>query len=381
MRVIVLGTRGFPDVQGGVETHCEELYPRLVDLGCDVTVVTRTPYISKQRRIEIYKGVKTVHLFAPKVKSLEAIFHTFIGVLYARIKSPDILHIHGIGPSILIPLAKLLQLKVVMTNHGQDYNRKKWGRLAKAVLMVGERWGTRYADKIIAISETIKQTMERKYKRYDTAVIPNGVNLPEKSWRTGYLMSLGLQEGKYVIGVGRFVPEKGFHDLIDAFSQIAQSEHKLVLVGDADHESRYSKRLKQKAFENGVILTGFIKGEQLNQIFSHARLLVMPSYHEGSPIALLEAMSYNLNVLVSDIPANLDLGLNKDDYCETGNIASLRNKIKDKLSEKKYLNNRKIIITQYNWNYNALKTYALYRDLLNSHSISEVELCERIGDR
>jgi glycosyltransferase involved in cell wall biosynthesis len=239
MKIIVLGTRGIPDILGGVETHCQELYPRIVDKGHQVTLITRTPYVI-DKGITQYKGVKLKHIYAPKIKSLEAVIHTFLGVLYAGIKRPDILHIHAIGPMIMTPFAKLLGLKVIVTNHGPDYDRKKWGKLAKKVLKTGERLGTKFADEVIVISEVIRTIIKNKYNREDTHLIYNGVNLPTIATEDNYITKLGLNKNKYIIGVGRFVEEKGFLDLIEAYSQI-DTNVKLVLVGDADHETNHSK--------------------------------------------------------------------------------------------------------------------------------------------
>jgi starch synthase len=219
MQIIVLGTRGVPDIQGGIETHCQELYPRLVQLGCDVTLITRKSYV-RDLKINEFRGVKLKHFFTPKKKSLEAIIHTFLGVLYARSQNPDILHIHAIGPSLLVPFAKFLGLKVIVTNHGPDYDRQKWGTLAKKVLILGEMLGSKYADKVIVISNVIKKIQEDKYGRNDCELIYNGVNLPNKSTNTDYINLLGLETNKYCIAVGRFVEEKGFHDLIKAYKKI-----------------------------------------------------------------------------------------------------------------------------------------------------------------
>ena len=155
MHIAVLGTRGFPDVLGGVERHCEELYPRLVQLGARVTVMTRTPYIPPQNRRAEWRGINFVHLYCPRKKSLEAIIHTFLGTLRAKQLAPDILHFHAVGPSLLMPAARLLDFKAVMTHHGPDYERAKWGLLAKAVLRRGESWGVKNAHEIIAISKGI----------------------------------------------------------------------------------------------------------------------------------------------------------------------------------------------------------------------------------
>lgn len=362
MKIIVLGTRGIPEIQGGVETHCQELYPRLAALGVDVTLITRTPYV-KEKSTFSYKGVKLKHLYSPRKKSIEAIIHTFLGIIYARLKKPDILHIHAIGPSLLVPLAKFLGLKVVVTNHGPDYQRQKWGETAKAILRLGEKLGTLYADKIIVISEVIKNLLKEKYNNSDPILIYNGVNFPDKSKDTDYLDSLNLKPGKYIIGVGRFVEEKGFHDLISSYKAI-NDDIKLVLVGDSDHETPYSNSLKNSARENNVTLTGFIKGEKLNQIYSNARLFVMPSYHEGLPIALLEALSYGLDVLVSDIPANLEVKLDPTSYFHTGNLKDLSDKLNNKLRETENKADYKMVLAEkYNWDKIALSTLEVYRSL------------------
>jgi len=349
MKIIVLGTRGIPNILGGVETHCEELYPRIVKKGHQVTVITRTPYVL-DKSIKQHKGVNIKHIYAPKIKSLEAIIHTFLGVLYAGFKRPDILHIHAVGPMIMVPFARLLGLQVIVTNHGPDYDRQKWGKLAKFILKTGEYLGTKTANKVIVISEVINTILKRKYNRNDANLIYNGVNLPTIAKNDDYITSLDLETNNYIIAVGRFVEEKGFVDLIQAYSNI-KTNTKLVLVGDADHETNFSKSLKKQAKKATIVLTGFIKGEQLNQIFTHAKLFVMPSYHEGLPIALLEAMSYNLNVLVSDIPANLEVNLNKDDYFKVGDIDDLSLKLTKKLiTTNQEISFTKKIKDTYNWN-------------------------------
>lgn len=365
MKIIVLGTRGIPDILGGVETHCEKLYPLIAEQGNDVTVITRTPYVI-DKKINSYRGIKLKHIYAPKLKSIEAIVHTFLGVLYAGIKRPDILHIHAVGPMIMTPFARILGLKVVVTNHGPDYDRQKWGKLAKLVLKTGEYLGTKFANEVVVISQVINSILKNKYNRQNAHLIYNGVNIPTIATEFDYINSLGLVKNNYIIAVGRFVEEKGFHDLIKAYSKI-RTTTKLVLVGDADHESVYSENLKEDAESAGVILTGFIKGENLNQIFSHAKLFVMPSYHEGLPIALLEAMSYNLNVLVSNIPANLEVGLDTNKYFEVGNVNELEVKVNSIISQSNLekMDFSKQIERDYNWSKIALKLLNVYNKVKN----------------
>ena len=364
MKIVVTGTRGIPDILGGVETHCEELYPRLAAKGHDVTVMRRSCYVTDNNRLTEYKGVKLKDVYAPRKKSIEAIIHTFIAVIKARAMNPDVLHIHAIGPSIMVPFARLLGMKVVTTNHGPDYDRGKWGKLAKTVLKTGESWGARFSNRVIVISHVIADILANKYGRRDTDLIYNGVNRPVKSTRTDYIESLGIIPGNYIVTIGRFVKEKGFHDLIDAWQRLDLPDRpQLVIAGDADHADEYSDALKAKARDAGVILTGFIKGEKLNQVMTHARLFVLPSYHEGLPIALLEAMSYDLDTVVSDIPANRLPVLNDTDFFITGDIDSLAERLKSKL--KAQATPRTYDLSLYDWDIIADRTEQVYNKTVN----------------
>lgn len=359
MKIVVIGTRGIPNILGGVETHCEELYPRIVAMGHDVTIVRRTPYVEANNKISEYKGVKLIDVYAPRKKSVEAIIHTFLAVIKARRLNPDVLHVHAIGPAIMVPFARLLGMKVVMTNHGPDYDRQKWGRLAKFVLKTGEYFGTKFSNRVIVISNVIAGILKNKYNRCDTDLIFNGVNKPKKSSEIDFLQSKGITPGKYILALGRFVKEKGFHDLIEAYKTLGDSGYQLVIAGDADHEDEYSRKLKQQAADAGVILTGFIKGENLNQIMSNAALFAMPSYHEGLPIALLEAMSYNIDALVSDIPANILPCLCPSDYFKVGNVEDLSVRLADKLSQLQL--QRQYDLADYNWDKIAEQTIEVYK--------------------
>jgi glycosyltransferase involved in cell wall biosynthesis len=205
--------------------------------------------------------------------------------------------------------------------------------------------------------------MLKKYPVNNYKVIFNGVCLPDISVQSDYLDTLGLEKQKYAIAVGRFLEEKGFDYLIRAFRKTNISDYKLVLAGDTDYPTDYSNKLKALAKENEVILTGFIKGEKLNQIFSHAKVFIMSSFEEGLPIALLEAMSYNIDVLVSNIPANLQIELNKNDYFQVGDEENLKSKILEKLSGNKKRSFSEILSVRFNWDKIAIETNNIYEQL------------------
>lgn len=330
MKIVVTGTRGIPNIMGGVETHCEELFPRVAQHGFDVTVIRRSNYV--EDALAEWKGVKLMTIASPKKKSLEAIIHTFRAINAAKRLGADVLHVHAIGPALLVPYAKLLGMKVVFTHHGPDYDRDKWGFVAKTALKMGERMGCMFADDVIVISNVIKELIAQKYGRTKNVhLIYNGVSEPEICDYPDYFKELGIEKGNYVLGMCRFVPEKNLHHLVKAFVKWkkahADSDVKLVLAGDTDFEDSYSLGLKEMARKNGVVLTGFIKGKKLHSLLTHCKCYCLPSSHEGLPIALLEAMSYGVKVVVSDIPANLEVGLPKEDYFPCGDVDELSRKL------------------------------------------------------
>lgn len=365
MKVFVTGTRGIPGVMGGVETHCEQLYPRLVVLGHEVTVARRRNYVQNGERQ--WHGVALMDLPAPKKKSFEAITHTLLAILQARKKQADVVHIHAIGPALLTPLARLLGMKVVFTHHGEDYLRNKWWWGAKLALRLGERLGTSYANEVIAISHSIHNHIVAKYGRQDCHLIYNGVSTPELVDHPEYFEELGLKPGAYILSVTRFAPEKNLHHLIEAFAGLAGNKStgeegvKLVLAGDTDFEDDYSRRLKQTAREGGVVLTGFVKGRKLHSLLTHARAYCLPSSHEGLPIALLEAMSYRLPVVVSDIPANLEVGLPKECYFTCGDVGELRQKLKTVMEE--HPKRVDYDMAKYDWDSIARQVDKVYQNL------------------
>lgn len=365
----MLGLRGFPGVQGGVETHAENLCPLLVEMGCDVTVLVRPAYQFSEIGPE-WKGVKFVPLWAPKSKGLEAFLHSFLGMLYAAVKRPDILHIQAIGPAIMTLPARLFGLRVVVTHHSQNYDHQNWGLFARFVFQIGERWGMRCSNGRIVISKVLADLVRGKHG-VESVLIPNGVVLPRLPASTGALAAFGLTPGRYVLLVGRLVPEKRHLDLIAAFKQAGLPDWKLVFVGGADHPGAYQRELMNKAAEAGVVMTGFQRDLALQELYAHAGLFVLPSSHEGLPIALLEALSYGLPVLASDIPANLEVGLPAEQYFPLGNIEALAGRIGMLSRESPTPAARETIrswVTQrYDWRDIAGKTVGLYVDCLGGN--------------
>ncbi len=328
LKITALGLRGIPNIPGGIEAHASELYPRLQALGANVTVLGRRPYRSAGCPDQ-WRGVNIHWMTAPRMQGVEALVHTFLGVLYAALHRPDVLHIHAVGPWLWVPLAKLLGLKVVVTHHGQDYLREKWSAPARALLRMGERMGILFADERIVISYAIREAVHAKFG-CDTKLIPNGVGDLRRVPERDLLDKYGLTPQRYVVQVSRLVPEKRQLDLIAAFKEAQLPGWKLVLIGGAQGSQRYADLLrKQYEGNDKIVCTGFLSPSQVQQLLSHAGIFALPSSHEGLPIALLEAMKMGIPVVASNIAANLEVGLGEANYFSLGNITALSARLRE----------------------------------------------------
>jgi glycosyltransferase involved in cell wall biosynthesis len=323
LRIMVLGLRGVIDVQGGIETHARRLYPLLARLGLNIEIIQRSPYFPRERRRPEWRGIKLTYLWSPRTRIVETAVHTLLGILYAAIKRPDVLHLHAVGPGLLAPLARLLGLRVVMTHHAADYDREKWAPMAKALLRAGERLGVGFAHHPIVVSPVLKQAMQTRYG-IGATLIPNGAPIVTRALTQRALARFDLAPRRYVLCVARLDRGKRQHDLIAAFQSASLPGWKLAIVGEIEHGDRYCDEIKALAAgDPAIVLTGYQSGTALHELYSHAGLFVLPSASEGHPIALLEAAVYDLPLLASAIPANLALPLPRERYFPVGDTQAL----------------------------------------------------------
>jgi glycosyltransferase involved in cell wall biosynthesis len=348
-----------------VESHAEQLCPLLHDLGCEVTVLTRSGYQPRGHQ-GTWRGVRFVRLWAPHQKQLEAVMHTALGVLYAGLVArPDVLHIQAIGPSLWTGLARLMGLRVVVTHHGPDYDRQKWGTVAKLMLRVGEWFAAHCASELIVISRVIQRAVACTHGRVGV-LIPNGMAASVATPNVRLLEPFHLQARRYVLLVSRLVPEKRHLDLIQAFSRSSLPPGwQLVIVGAADHADAYARSVCDAAAKvPGVRMTGFQTGEALQALYAHAGLFVLPSSHEGLPIAILEALSHGVPVLASDIPANVEIGLPRDCHYPLGDVDALAMRMAQMAAVDETDTQRDTrkawAMGKFSWERNARATQAIY---------------------
>lgn len=365
--VCVMGLRGLPDVMGGIETHCENLYPRLFEKlsgRCKFVVLARRRYV--RARLE-HRGITVIPIWAPANKYLETIVHSIFAVFYARFRlRASVIHIHAIGPSLVAPLALMMGMRVIFTHHGEDYRRAKWNIFARTVLRCGERIAIRSAHQIISVSRTLAARLIARFPRCGPITfIPNGVMVEERARiEPEALRRFDVECGRYLLGVGRLVPEKGFQDLVAAFQNMRKADPglKLVIVGDADHSDAFTRNLLGQRSAD-IIFTGRLPRSLVTDLYASAALFVLPSYHEGLPFVALEAIAAGAPVLLSDIDGNRELGLPELNYFRPGDIDTLRSRLE--LPSSDLVVDQDRVLSQFEWDTIISKTLAVYHSVLS----------------
>ena len=311
-----------------------------------------------------YSNIRFIDLPSTKIKGVETIFHSFLAIIASIFHKPDIVHIHNIGPALFSPLLHLFGIKIVLTYHSPNYEHDKWGILAKCLLRLSEKIAISASDAILFVNKFQMEKMRKSFvsicsKSY---YVPNGIPAVIPTKNTDYIKSLGLSPEKYIIGVGRITPEKGFDLLIRSFESMQNNDFKLVIVGGVETESNYFRKLKESIKTDKIIFTGYIYGEKLNQVYSHAALYVLSSYNEGFPLVLLEAMKYNLDVLVSDISATHLVTLDNQDYFKVGSASDLSLMLQAKI---KSVRKRYYDLSEFDWRKIAKQVTEIYGKVLN----------------
>lgn len=357
--IYILGTRGFPNIQGGVEKHCERLYPELAS-EYKITVFRRNAFLPKENRLSEYLGIHFIDLPSTRIKGFESVLHSFLSTIYCIFKRPNLVHIHNIGPGMFIPLLKLAGLKTVLTYHSPNYEHAKWGFISKLILRLSEKISLKWSDGIIFVNRIQLEKYDAKI-REKSIYIPNGVHIRPKTKDTDFIKQIGVIPHQYILAVGRITQEKGFDYMIDAFLASNIDNIKMVIAGGIDHSSKYAKKIEHLSKNKNIVLAGYVDGNNLYQLYSHASLFILPSYNEGFPLVLLEAMSYNIPVLVSSIPANRQLNLPEDSYFETGNTLQLSNKIQEAID---HPTKNTYNLNDYSWSRVAKMTNEVFQKIL-----------------
>lgn len=381
MKIAMLGHKRVPSREGGVEVVVTELAARMAALGHDVAVYNRggrgsSPSADRPEAGSAcaYRGVKIESVKTIDAKGLAAASSSYFAMKAAIQAKPDIIHVHAEGPAAVCGMARRAGIPCVVTVHGLDWQRAKWGALGRRYILLGEKEAVKNADGMIVLSRSVKDYFQKKYGRV-TRFIPNGIaakaRIAPRVIRDGY----GLEGGDYVLYVGRMVPEKGVHYLIEAYRSLRERGlhrgRKLVLAGGPSDSREYYDRLRAMAASNpDILFTGFVEGDELAELYSNAYLYVLPSDLEGMPMSLLEGMAYGNCCVVSDIPENASVVGSCGVTFERGSVASLASRLEGLLADQSQVERYASqaadhVIGAYDWDRVCEQTLSLYEECIS----------------
>lgn len=371
MNISMFGHKRIPSREGGVEIVVEELSTKMAALGHNVICYSRKGHHVSgaefdERMRASYKGVQIKTVWTLDKKGLAAVTSSFFAALFSAFSKADVVHIHAEGPAFMCWLPRLFEKRVIVTVHGLDWQREKWkyGFGSKYIHM-GEKMAVRFADDIIVLSRNVQEYFQNTYGRR-THWIPNGVCKPEIVDAEEIAGKFGLQKDGYILFLGRLVPEKGIHYLIEAFKTV-RTDKKLVIAGGASDTEDYLQRLQRLAAEDErIIFTGFVQGRMLDELYSNAYVYVLPSDVEGMPLSLLEAMSYGNCCLTSDIEECTEVTRRQGVTFRKGDVTDLADKLQELCQKPELVAKYKAeaadyICQKYSWDTVVEETLALYR--------------------
>ena len=341
----------------------------MVKLGCHVDVYNRKgnnvqdkKADKEKKKIKEYKGVNIITIPTINKKGVDALIYSILATIRALFGHYDVIHYHAEGSCAMMWLPHMFGIKTVATIHGLDWQRSKWGGFATKYIKFGEKIAAKYADEIIVLSKDVEKYFKETYNR-DTNFIPNGVNKPIIRDPNIIKEKYGLSKNSYILFLARIVPEKGLHYLINAYKNI-NTDKKLVIAGGASHTNEYLSKIKKMVKDDKrIIMTGFVQGKELDELYSNCYLYCLPSDVEGMPLSLLEAMSYGCICLVSDIKENINVVKEYGFSFKKGNIESLENNLKKILNHNFERKNEiaNYVLNTYTWKENVYKTLELYK--------------------
>ena len=373
MKVAMIGHKVVPSRRGGIEKVLTSLCPLLVELGDEVTCYNRTSDKIENEYLGTvkdgaFKGVKIKNAFTLNVKGIAAMMASFTAAIAVSFKKYDVVHFHAEGPCAALWIPKLFGKKCVATVHGLDWQREKWGKgFASKYIKFGEKCLVKYADEVIVLSQAAYDYFKETYGR-ETVIIHNGIEKPEKKELNLIEKEFGLIKNEYIGIISRLTAEKGIHYLIDAYKKV-KTDKKLVIVGDTSDTDDYVALLKEKAGDNpNIIFTGFQSGERLEELYSNAYIMALPSDLEGMSMSLLEALAYGNAVLCSDIPENTSVAEDRAVYFKKSDVDDLAEKLQTLCNDSEKVAELKngvdeFILSRYNWKDIAVKTSNLYKNI------------------
>lgn len=299
--VAIIGTRGYPSYYGGFETAVRRLAPYLVDQGWDVTVYGRTGS-TRDDDGERDHRVTTVVTRGIESKSLSTLSYGFTSTMHAARRKPDVALLMNVANGFWIPLLRARGIPTLINVDGIEWDRAKWGRLAKAVFFNGAKATARWASNLVFDAKAIAARWATDFGR-EGIFIPYGAD-PQPQLP----VEPGLTRRKYVLAVARFVPENTIPEFLEACRMLA-NDHDIVVVGSSGYGGVLDERVAHLAAEfPRVRWLGHVSDDKrLFALWQHAGVYFHGHSVGGTNPALVQAMALGAPIVARDTVYNREV--------------------------------------------------------------------------
>jgi len=349
------GFRSLPPKEGGggADKLALELYPRIVKRGHEVIAYGRIyPGEKNIPRLNDFEGVKIISFHTVNKAGFDTLLHSMKATADIILRNrADIIHLQSGANSIWALLLRLFRKKVFVSQFAMDWKRAIWPWYAKLFYHFSNYLTAFIPNKVIFDNIYTKEYFEEKFHRqFD--FIPYGSEVKVASEDSSVFEKLGISKGEYILFVGRFIPDKGVHLLVEAFQNV-KTDKKLLLIGGSPTPNDYEKKIR-KINDDRIIFPGYIYGDDTNILISHAFVYIQPSLIEGLSPVILTVMGLGTPLICSDIIENKFItGVNATHF-KTGDIQDLSKKINfvlnhpEKVAQMAEIG-QKDILARFNW--------------------------------
>ncbi|MBT8159265.1 MULTISPECIES: glycosyltransferase [Arthrobacter] len=361
----IIGTRGYPSYYGGFETAVRKLAPYLADNGWDVTVYGRGEQ-TKAADVEADPRIRRKNTPGIESRSFSTLSFGLTSVIHALKTKPDVVLVMNVANGFWLPLLRLRGIPTLVNVDGMEWERAKWGRVAKMVFRLGAHFTARFADELVADAKEIQRRWKAQFRR-DSTFIPYGGD--EVS---GLVLEEGLEHRSYVLVVARFVPENTIQQFLEASDQLAQ-KYKIVVVGTSGYGGELDEMAEKlsRKHSNFKWLGRISDDKRLFALWEHAGAYFHGHSVGGTNPALVQAMATGAPIVALDTVFNREVlgddaiftSDSPDDIRETIEKLMESNPQQEKSSEANLKRGREM----YSWD-SVLGKYRKSLDKLTEHN-------------
>jgi len=307
MKVAFIGTKGMNfgnSAFGGFETVVTELAPRLVAAGHTVTIYCRKNLYKNNDWPQEVRGVHLKFVASIETKNLGTMTNSFLSILDAIRDRVDAVLLFNLGLGLFVPLLKLFGIKVITHLDGIEWERGKWGRLAKSTFQTGAFLNVKLADELIADAEEIQKIYSDRFHCQPT-MIPYGAEI-RTDHDTKMIQNLGLSAHSYYLLATRFVPENNPLFIIRNYLQ-SQSQRPLVVLGKNYYNSAYESEIREIDDPRVLFLGHVADRKSLYEFYKYSYCYIHGHSVGGTNPTMLESLANSCCILALNTPFNKEM--------------------------------------------------------------------------